>query len=207
MQSIKLGSVFSSIQQSLSQTFDAPLWIYLRYRPVTPNFWFCSWSMSDLFCSTYQLKEVFFADKTGNSLVSLIPIFGLYFCLAACCPAPSAFGKRLPGVAVETPMFTNHTWGGRRCCKTEPVLLPFLNLENVIFVALCVVVVVVCVFALCVVVVVVVWVFSSLCGCLCFCSLCCCCCCLGFCSLCCCCCCCCCLGFCLLCCCCFCVLN
>ena len=159
MQSKKLGSVFSSIQQSLSQTFDAPLWIYLRYRPVTPNFWFCSWSMSDLFCSTYQLKEVFFADKTGNSLVSLIPIFGLYFCLAACCPAPSAFGKRLPGVAVETPMFTNlgmlskhnfyeniwkahHTWGGRRCCKTEPVLFTFLNLAKVIVVALCVVVVV-----------------------------------------------------------------
>ena len=56
------------------------------------------------FCLTSQLKGVSFGDKTVNSL---FPIFGLHSCLATCRPAPPAFGKRFPGVAVETPMFTN----------------------------------------------------------------------------------------------------
>ena len=59
------------------------------------------------FCLTSQLKGVPFGDKTVNSLFLLIPIFGLHSCLATCRPAPPAFGKRFPCVAVETPMFTN----------------------------------------------------------------------------------------------------
>ena len=56
------------------------------------------------FCLTSQLKGVSFGDKTVNSL---FPIFGLHSCLATCRPAPPAFGKRFPCVAVDTPMFTN----------------------------------------------------------------------------------------------------
>lgn len=52
--------------------------------------------------------------------------------LAASRPAPPALAKTLPCVAIEAPMFADHTGGCRRCCEAESVLFPLLDLASAV---------------------------------------------------------------------------